>query len=170
MHRRHCSLCLRGFKYSQFSHTIWSFWVPGSNYDAITALFTGFPFGVVNGKLLQSGEGGVRNGEGALRFRGTQKPSCSGSWCAPQRVAAEPGEDTTVPSMVPSRLLPSLAGTQESYINGHFSRHAFRKGRSVSFTSYLFHVNTGNLVPFWLWYSFSRHHSWYSLRSCLLRQ
>ena len=60
----------------------------------------------------------MRNGEGALRFWGTQKPSCPGPWCAPQRVAAEPGEDTIVPSVVPSRLLPSLACTQESYING----------------------------------------------------
>ena len=52
----------------------------------------------------------------------------------------------------------------ESYINGlcghcihggclltlhlRFSCHSLRKGRSVSFTSYLYYVNTGNRVPF----------------------
>ena len=102
-----------------------------------------------------------------------QEPPCLQSWSAVQWVAAQPGEDSTVPSMAPCWLLSTLAGPQRelhqrslwasdpwgvpphptpSVQHGgvpylYYSSHTLWEGRSVSFTSYPFHVNAGNQVP-----------------------
>ena len=104
----------------------------------------------------------AQNGDGNLRFWRTKKPSYLGSWCAPQPVAVFPlhGSKLTVASAGRHTMGATLTALRALHPRGvptypqlpvqhggmphlRFSRHSLWKGRSVSFTSYLFNVNTG---------------------------
>ena len=124
----------------------------------------------------------AQNGDGNLRFWRTKKPSYLGSWCAPQPVAVFPlhGSKLTVASAGRHTMGATLTALRALHPRGvptypqlpvqhggmphlRFSRHSFWKGRSVSFTSYLFNVNIGKPSSFWLssvFFSTSFHCLW----------